>query len=81
MMKAYKLISYNKVDDKSFTNNAFQAFQLLEIRRHGTTPSSGIRGSDFRKLISMVMVEYPDEVIKVLVSLTSIRDSETLCFS
>ena len=51
MMKAYKLITYNKIDDKSFTNNAFQAFQLLEIRRHGSSPSAGIRGIDFVKLI------------------------------
>ena len=60
MMKAYKLITYNKIDDKSFSNNAFQDYQLLEIRRHGTTPSSGIKGVDFLKLIQMLMIEYPD---------------------
>ena len=81
MMKAYKLVMYNKVDDKSFTNNAFQAFQFLEIRRHGTTPSSGIRGVDFHKLIAMVMVEYADEVIRTLLSLTGVKDDDTLSFS
>ena len=69
MMKAYKLITYNKIDDKSFSSNAFQAYQLLEIRRHGTTPSSGIKGVDFIKLIQMLMIEYPEEVVPELTKL------------
>ena len=46
ILKAYRLITLNKHDTKSFSDNVFQAYTLIE-KDHG---NSGVKGIDFIKL-------------------------------
>ena len=46
ILKAYRLITLNKYDSKSFSDNVFQAYTLIE-KDHG---NSGVKGIDFIKL-------------------------------
>ncbi len=59
-MKAYRLLVLNKqgvlhYDQKSFSDNMFQAYQLLE-KEHG---SCGIKGFDLSKIARMLCINYP----------------------
>ena len=58
IMKAYKLITLNKHDAKSFEDNVFQAYTLLEKG----SQSGGVRGLEFIKLAQMLCIEHPHEV-------------------
>ena len=59
IMRAYRIITLNKHDLKSFSDNVFQAFTYLE-KEHG---SSGIKGFDFIKIAKMLCIEYPKEIL------------------
>jgi len=59
IFKAYRMIQLNKMDMKSFDDNVFQAYTFIE-KDHG---GSGVKGFDFLKLVKMLAVEYPPEVV------------------
>lgn len=60
VMRAYRMITLNKHDLKSFNDNVFIAYTFLE-KDHGV---SGIKGFDFIKLARMLCIEYPAEILK-----------------
>ena len=76
IFKAYRLILLNKVDLKSFDDNCFQAYTLIE-RDHG---GSGIKGFDFFKLVKMLTVDYPAEVVNGILSQLYKREEENVEF-
>ena len=75
-MRAYRLITLNRVDIKSFQDNVFHAYTLLE-KDHG---SSGIKGFDFIKIVKMLCLEYPPEILKGILSLLDKREEENVDF-
>jgi len=70
------MITLNKVDMKSFSDNMFQAYTFLE-KDHGT---SGIKGFDFIKLAKMLCVEYPQEILRGILSQLDKREEENVDF-
>ena len=76
IMRAYRLITLNRVDIKSFQDNVFHAYTLLE-KDHG---SSGIKGFDFIKIIKMLCLEYPPEIVKGILGLLDKRGEENVDF-
>ena len=76
IMRAYRLITLNRVDMKSFQDNVFHAYTLLE-KDHG---SSGIKGFDFIKLAKMLCLEYPPEILKGILALLDKREEENVDF-
>lgn len=76
ILRAYRLITLNKVDMKSFSDNVFQAYTMLE-KDHG---SSGIKGFDFIKIAKMLCVEYPPEILKGILTLIDKREEENVDF-
>lgn len=81
IMKAYRLLILNKQgvlhsDQKSFSDNVFQAYQLLE-KEHG---SCGIKGFDLSKIARMLCIEYPTTVTTGILALLDKRDDENCDF-
>lgn len=75
-MRAYRLITLNKIDQKSFQDNIFHAYTMLE-KDHG---SSGIKGFDFIKITKMLLLEYPAEILKGILALLDKREEENVDF-
>ena len=76
IMRAYRLITLNRIDMKSFQDNVFHAYTLLE-KDHG---SSGIKGFDFIKIAKMLCLEYPPEILKGILALLDKREEENVDF-
>ena len=76
ILRAYRLITLNRVDMKSFQDNVFHAYTLLE-KDHG---SSGIKGFDFIKIAKMLCLEYPPEILKGILGLLDKREEENVDF-
>lgn len=80
-MKAYRLLVLNKqgvlhYDQKSFSDNVFQAYQLLE-KEHG---SCGIKGFDLSKIARMLCINYPQSVTTGILHLLDKREDENCDF-
>ena len=76
ILRAYRLITLNKCDIKSFSDNVFQAYTMLE-KDHG---SSGIKGFDFIKITKMLCIEYPPEILRCMLALINKREEENVDF-
>jgi heat shock protein HslJ len=68
ILKAYRLITLNKYDAKSFSDNVFTAYTMIEKDHAGSSSSqmvnhlggnTGIKGNDLIKLTQMLCIEYP----------------------
>jgi Ca2+-binding EF-hand superfamily protein len=70
------MILLNKMDMKSFDDNAFQAYTYIE-KDHG---GAGVKGFDFLKLVKMLAVEYPPEVVHGLLRQLYKREDEPVEF-
>ena len=64
------------LDQKAFSDNVFQAYQLIE-KDQG---SSGIKGFDLNKLARMLCIDFPAEVTTGIVALLDKRDEENVDF-
>lgn len=76
----------NKYDAKSFSDNVFQAYTLIE-KDH--TPSSGnqqlggnsgIKGNDLIKLTQMLCTDYPAEILTGMLKLLDKKEEENVEF-
>lgn len=76
ILKAYRLVTLNKVDMKSFSDNVFLAYQVIE-KDHG---NSSIKGFDFLKLAKMLCVDYPNDVVNGILLLLDKREEENVEF-
>lgn len=76
ILKAYRLITLNKYDTKSFSDNVFQAYTLIE-KDHG---NSGVKGLDFIKIAQMLCIDYPGEVLTGVLRLIDKREDENVEF-
>ncbi len=76
ILRAFRLITLNRIDMKSFQDNVFHAYTLLE-KDHG---SSGIKGFDFIKIVKMLCLEYPPEILKGILALLDKREEENVDF-
>jgi len=65
----------NKVDTKSFSDNVFQAYTLIE-KDH-----SGVKGSDLSKLAQMLLLDYPNEVLQGVLRMIDKKDAENVEFN
>jgi Ca2+-binding EF-hand superfamily protein len=70
------LITLNKYDSKSFSDNVFQAYTLIE-KDHG---NSGVKGIDFIKLAQMLCIDYPAEILHGILRLLDKREEENVEF-
>ena len=61
---------------KSFSDNVFQAYTMLE-KDHG---SSGIKGFDLIKIVKMLCLEYPPEILKGMLGVIDKREEENVDF-
>ena len=61
---------------KSFSDNVFQAYTMLE-KDHG---SSGIKGFDLIKIVKMLCVEYPPDILKGMLGVIDKREEENVDF-
>ena len=86
LLKAYRVIALNKYDTKSFADNVFQAYTLIEkdhssgqSNQH-TLSNSGIKGSDFIKLCQMLCIYYAPEILAGILKLIDKKDEENVDF-
>ena len=85
ILKAYRLITLNKYDAKSFSDNVFTAYTMIE-KDHSTTATNtlmgntGIKGNDLIKLTQMLCVEYPQEVLTGILKIIDKREEENVDF-
>jgi len=75
-LKAYRLITLNKYDSKSFSDNVFQAYTLIE-KDHG---NAGVKGIDFIKLAQMLCIDYPADILHGILRLLDKREEENVEF-
>ena len=86
LLKAYRVIALNKYDSKSFADNVFQAYTLIEKDHSSgqsnshTLSNSGIKGSDFIKLCQMLCIYYPSEILAGILKLIDKKDEENVDF-
>jgi Ca2+-binding EF-hand superfamily protein len=66
----------NKYDSKSFSDNVFQAYTLIE-KDHG---NAGVKGIDFIKLAQMLCIDYPAEILHGILRLLEKREEENVEF-
>lgn len=87
ILKAYQAINLNKYDMKSFSDNAFAAFTLIE-KDHitSTAPNnltfnhSGIKGGDLMTLARMLCCTYPPEITGSLIKIIGKKEEENVNF-
>lgn len=88
ILKAYRLISQNKHDAKSFSDNVFQAYMMIE-KDHTLVPqntnsatfsNSGIKGNDFIKLCQMLCIYYPSDILAGILKMLDKKEEENVDF-
>lgn len=86
ILKAYRLITLNKYDAKSFSDNVFTAYTMIEKDHTPATQSasllnnSGIKGNDLIKLTQMLCVDWPQEVLNGILKIIDKREEENVDF-
>lgn len=75
----------NKHDTKSFSDNVFQAYTLIE-KDHSTGSNahsfsnSGIKGNDLIKLCQMLCIYYPAEIFQGILKMLDKKEEENVDF-
>lgn len=84
ILKAYRLITLNKYDAKSFSDNVFTAYTLIEKDHSQNTNNfggnSGIKGNDLIKLTQMLCIDYPSEILAGILKLLDKKEEENVDF-
>jgi len=88
ILKAYRLITLNKYDAKSFSDNVFQAYTMIE-KDHTHTQSqnsnlslsnTGIKGNDLIKLTQMLCIDFPQDIQTGILKLFDKKEEENVDF-
>ena len=84
ILKAYRLLTLNKYEAKSFSDNVFAAYTMIE-KDHAsinTTASgnTGIKGNDLIKLTQMLCIDYPNEILNGILKLIDKKEEENVDF-
>ena len=80
------MIMLNKYDAKSFPDNVFLAYTLIEKdhaqnnQNHNLGGNSGIKGNDLIKLTQMLCIDYPAEILNGILKLLDKREEENVDF-
>ena len=84
ILKAYRLITLNKYDAKSFSDNVFTAYMMIEKDHNNVNPTSGantgIKGNDLIKLTQMLCIDYPNEILNGILKLIDKKEEENVDF-
>ena len=75
-MKAYNLLTMNK-HPNSNSFYIFDAFTLLEKGQE----NSGVKGSDFNKIIQMLCIDYPNSIFKKILNIFGKSDDDIIEFN
>jgi Ca2+-binding EF-hand superfamily protein len=78
VLKSYKLIKLCKSAQKSFMDNLVSAFMNLDAKKGGN--NQGITGTDYMKIIKMICLDFPFEVVDEVLSLLGKRDTDLVLF-
>ena len=77
----------NKYDTKSFADNVFVAYTMIEKDHSGgsnsgsaTLGNSGIKGNDFIKLCQMLCIYYPAEILSGILKMLDKKEEENVDF-
>lgn len=84
ILKAYRQITLNKYDAKSFSDNVFAAYMMIEKDHTNVNPTSGantgIKGNDLIKLTQMLCIDYPNEILNGILKLIDKKEEENVDF-
>ena len=84
ILKAYRLITLNKYDTKSFPDNVFTAYTLIEKDHTNVNPgvgsNTGIKGNDLIKLTQMLCIDYPADILNGILKLVDKKEEENVDF-
>ena len=84
ILKAYRLITLNKYDAKSFSDNVFTAYMMIEKDHTNINPTlgtnTGIKGNDLIKLTQMLCIDYPNEILNGILKLIDKKEEENVDF-
>ncbi|OMJ83141.1 hypothetical protein SteCoe_15994 [Stentor coeruleus] len=78
VMKSYKLIRLSKFERKSFMDNLVSAYMNLDSKRGGN--NQGITGLDYTKLLKMICIDFPYEVVDEVLGILGKRDTDIVQF-
>jgi Ca2+-binding EF-hand superfamily protein len=87
ILKAYRVIALNKYDAKSFSDNVFLAYTMIE-KDHAQAVNSnshsggntGIKGNDLIKLTQMLCIDYPSEILNGILKMLDKKEEENVDF-
>jgi Ca2+-binding EF-hand superfamily protein len=78
VLKSYKQLKLSKYDRKCFMDNLVSAYMNLDNKRGGL--SSGITGIDYMKILKMICLDFPQEVVDEVLAVVGKRDTDIVCF-
>lgn len=78
ILKSYKLIKLSNEEHESFMDNLVAAYMNLDAKRGGN--NSGLTGSEYMKLIKMLCLDFPIEIIDEILGILGKRESDIVVF-
>ena len=78
IFKSYKLIKISKPEQKSFMDNIVAAYMNLDSKKGGN--NQGLTGIEYMKLLKMICLDFPNEVVDEVLSVLGKRDTDIVPF-
>ena len=78
LFKSYKLIRLSPCAQQNFMDNVCAAYMNIDSKRSGT--DSGLTGSEYMKLLNMLCLDFPPEVVEEVLAVFGKSDNEVLAF-
>ncbi|CAG9328420.1 unnamed protein product [Blepharisma stoltei] len=78
ILKSYKLIKLCREEHDSFMDNLVAAYMNLDSKRGGN--NAGLTGSEYLKLIRMLCLDFPSEIVEEVLGVLGKRESDVVVF-
>lgn len=78
VLKSYKLIKTSRPEQKSFMDNLVAAFMNLDSKKNANV--QGITGIEYMKLLKMVCLDFPSDVVDEVLIVLGKRDTDVVAF-
>jgi len=78
LMKPYRLIKQCPLEHEAFMSNLTEAYMQIDSKKGGG--DQGLTGKEYMKLVNMLCVDFPSEVVEEVLAVVGKRENEVLGF-
>lgn len=78
VLKSYKLIKLSKYNRRCFMDNLVSAYMNLDNKRG--VSGQGITGVDYMKILKMICLDFPSEIVDEVLTILGKRDTDIVSF-